>query len=107
MAVERSAKISPALESRLGAEDDDLLDVVVELERAAPEGSPSVPKLREAFERDAAPVSGAISSLGGEVTDQAWLNRTLRAKVPASAVSALADHDAVALLDVPHRLTPE
>lgn len=101
-----SPKITPALDERIRAEADDrLLDVVVELAGDAPEGG--MPELRQAFRDAAAPVEERIARAGGEVLDGAWLNRTLRAKVPAARLRELGDLDQVAALDVPHRVTPD
>jgi hypothetical protein len=110
MASDRQhGKITPALESRIGADQSDgLLDVIIELESDAPnDAPPSVPKLREAFEQAAQPVGEVVTRLGGEVTDLTWLNRTLRAKVPAAGVHELSGLDGIAALDVPHRITPD
>jgi hypothetical protein len=99
--------ITPALRSAAAGEPDDgLLDVVVEL---APD--PSVPRsvdaLREAFAQAAAPVQEAIEGLGGSVVDGAWINRTLRARVPAGRLDAVSSLEAVRALDVPHTLKPD
>jgi hypothetical protein len=99
--------ITPALEDRAQQESDDgLLDVVVELvpDSAA---APTVPAKRESFESAAAPVEVEISRLGGAVTGKAWINRTLRAQVPASRLSELSASEYVTALDVPHQITAE
>lgn len=88
----------------------ELLDVVVELHPAAGthEGAASraerVSRAREAFQREAAPVESTIQALGGEVLGTAWINQTLRARVPAEALPRLASLDAVTALDLPHAL---
>jgi hypothetical protein len=101
---EQNRKITPALGSRMRQDDaDPLLDVIVELAPDAADGS--MPEAREAFEKAVEPVSSTIRQYGGEVTGGAWLNRTLRAKLPAASVHALTGLHEVAALDVPHRVT--
>jgi hypothetical protein len=106
MSGDTHQKITDALESQLQQEQDKLLDVIVELASDPAEPS-TAPEMRAAFEKDVEPVSAAISRYGGEVVDSAWLNRTLRAKVPAVKVSELTDLREVAALDVPHRIERE
>ncbi|HWG09250.1 MAG TPA: hypothetical protein VN672_09605 [Solirubrobacteraceae bacterium] len=101
---EQSRKITPALGSRMREDDaDPLLDVIVEL--ASDPADRSIPEAREAFEKAVEPVSSTIRRYGGEVTGGAWLNRTLRAKLPATSVHALTGLHEVAAIDVPHHVT--
>ena len=100
------ANMSPELEQRAQGGADELLDVVLELQQDAP-GDDSADALREQFSHTKAPVAEAISQLGGTVTDEAWINATMRARVPVRALKALADLDAVRAMDVPHRITPD
>jgi hypothetical protein len=108
-------KVTPALASRLeAAGDDGLLEIVVELE------NPPAPKsvgradrraameaMKEDFRAAADPVEQAIQAAGGEVTGKAWLNHTLRARVPAKSVRGLVEHASVAAVDVPKPLEPD
>jgi hypothetical protein len=105
MSNESEQKITEDLRSRL-QQPDAVLDVIVEL---APEATKvrTVPERREAFEKAVEPVHDAIVRCGGEVVGSAWLNRTVRAKVPAVKVSALGDLHEVATLDIPHRIHRE
>ena len=105
-------KVTPDLAATLGdAEDDQLLDVVVELADADEPGeaptadrAAKVAHLKRTFEAHATPLEELIRSLGGEVVANAWLNRTIHARVPARAVDELARAGSVAALDKPHRL---
>jgi hypothetical protein len=108
------SKLSPSLAGHLEqAGRDDLVDLVLELHpAAAPETggasrSERVAAAREAFAQGAAPVEHAVHSAGGQVLDSAWINQTLRARVPAGAVAGLARLDAVRVLDLPHALRRE
>jgi len=102
--MDPSAKITPDLAAEVdAAESSNLLDVVVELADDAEE-APDMAAAKEAFARASEPVKEVISASGGEVLEGAWLNKTLRARVPARAVSEVADADGVSGIDVPHRL---
>ena len=91
----------------------DLVEVVLEIDsraataaRAYTSRSDKVRALKEVFARESVPVTAAIEGLGGEVTGSAWINQTMCARVPARGLDELSRLDSVALLDVPHRLTP-
>jgi hypothetical protein len=80
--------------------------VIVELEPPSPERV-SADELKVAFRQVADPVAEAIAGLGGEVKGEAWINSTLRARVPAASLGDLSELEPVAALDVPHQLTPD
>lgn len=104
--AEPRAKITPELESRAESEADDaLLDVIVEL--AGPAQRATVDETKAAFRENAEPVAQAITGLGGEVQGEAWINSTLKARIPARGLRDLSNIEAVAALDVPHRITPD
>jgi hypothetical protein len=96
-------KITRDLAAEIDAADSaNLVDVVVELVGDS-EGN-DMAAAKAAFERAAGPVSQVISGVGGEILGGAWLNQTLRARVPAEAVGQVADADGVSLVDVPHAI---
>ena len=107
--------IKPDLASQIDAADDEsLLDVVVELE--APSARAAVPtgdraavmaQMKETFRTTADPVIELIVAKGGEVLGEAWLNQTLRARVPARSVTELSSADGVTALDVPRQIEAE
>ena len=102
-----TAKITPDLAAEVEAvESSNLLDVVVELNGDL-EQAADVASAKAAFERAAVPVSKVIAGSGGEVLEGAWINHTLRARVPASAVSDVAEAEGVSVVDVPHAIEPE
>lgn len=104
------AKISEKLTEELnktGAAD--VLDVIIELRRGAdPAAAASLPRnekiaaMKEAFTRSVAPVEEAVRGIGGEVTGHAWINQTVRARVPADRVRELSEHEHIEVLDAPH-----
>lgn len=110
-----ASKLSPTLVSKVEtAHADDLVDVVLELQPADPaiaagarSRSEKIAAHQEAFSRRSEPVESAIRQVGGEVIGSAWVNRTVRARVPARGLSHLSDLEPVAVLDVPHKLEPD
>ncbi len=90
--------------------DADVLEVIVELEQqskpqttAAQSGVHSrtaqIAARKESFARISFPVETAISQAGGEVTEKAWINRTLRAKLPAKSLQRICELHEVEKLD--------
>lgn len=111
-----STKISEKLNEKLektGASD--LLDVIIELHpHAEPTAanntrsrSEKIAAMKEAYTRNVAPVEEAVRKIGGEVTGHAWINQTVRARVPADRVRELSEHDRIAVLDAPHPIEAE
>jgi hypothetical protein len=94
------------------ADASDLLEIILELHPQAESPPTAAPKTRsrsekiaakkEAFSRNVAPVEEAIRKVGGEITGLAWINQTVRARVPAQGVKELSEHEKVAALDIPH-----
>ena len=106
-------KISASLADRLANGPEGNVELIVELQPIPPTqiGAGAreeyIATLREAFEREAAPVEAAIQEAGGEVLAGAWLNQTLKVRVPAEKVADLAAIDEVVLLDLPRVLMME
>jgi hypothetical protein len=114
-----SAKITPALRSRLDAGDPaEMLDVIVEFSpaqsgAASDSGgvnetlgrSEKIAAQKREFTEVATPVEQLVTDLGGEVMGRAWLNGTLEARLRASRVRDLTTAPGVRTLDVPHRLS--
>lgn len=107
------ARISSELGSRIhGIGGEELVDVVVELRR--PEEPPieasrdeRIRALKEAFDQQAPEIERAVVAEGGVILDRAWINQTVKAKVPAGSISALAARDDITAIDVPHALEPD
>jgi hypothetical protein len=105
-----TAKLSTKLAEQLQSSDaSELLDIILELRPTARtpadksrSRSENVAALKETFSRESTPVEEAIRKLGGEVTGSAWINQTLRARVPAERVKELSEHEKIAALDLPH-----
>jgi hypothetical protein len=111
MAAERDSKISPRLLAVLveGPPDDAcLIEVVVELQRL---GVPAEGKrqermaaMQESFQRASESVTRQITQAGGQVLGHAWINRTVRGRIPADQLPVLASDDVVVRIDVPSSL---
>jgi len=111
-----AAKLSAELEQRLQSADaSSLLEIVVELRPALEEAGPAGPASRSEriaarkadAERCFAPLEEEILRVGGEVTGHAWINKTLRARLPAKEVLTLCRREEIATLDIPHVLRAE
>lgn len=92
----------------------DLLDVILELHPQAepPAAEPAsrselIAARKDAFNQSVGPIEEEVRKLGGEVTGRAWINQTVRARVPAEGVKELSKHEKVAALDLPHPIAPE
>lgn len=107
------AKLTEQLHQLLeSANASDLVDVIVELhddgelEAAEPQTkSQRIAHLKETFNRKVVPLQETVKSIGGEVTEEAWINQTLHVRVRADQVNLLGAHDEVATLDVPRPLS--
>jgi hypothetical protein len=105
--TDSSSSVTPELQQIAEAKPaDDLLDVIVELDQD-PASAGSMDEARQSFDRLKAPVGKTIADLGGTVTDAAWINSTLRARVPAKSVTPIGELASVRAVDVPHKLEPE
>lgn len=107
-----ASKVSRSLAGQVVYQaDEEPVDVVVEL-RAHPrvtDGSRAerIARVKTAFEHEAGPVRRAIEELGGEVLESAWVNNTLRTRVPKRALQQLEEDDRVASLDSTRTLEAE
>lgn len=109
-----AAKMTPDLKSQLRQTDTDgLLEVVLELHSQNQGGTAALSRgeaialRKEAFGQDVASVEETVNEVGGEVVGNAWINQTVRARVPAHGLERLSELDEVAVLDVPHTLQAE
>ena len=108
----RLAELTNSLSSEI-----DMIDVVVELDHesidslknSAPNKSRNeqISLRKESFARISSPVENIISEVGGEVTAKAWINYTLRAKLPVNGLQRISDLDEVDALDSPQELKTE
>lgn len=108
-----SARITPALAAAAGTHGvpDEALEVVLELGPVAEtaEGSRAdrIARQKAEFQAMAEPVKAVVRQLGGSVEAEAWINGTLKARVPASALRRLKDVEGIVAIDVPHRIERE
>jgi hypothetical protein len=106
-------KITPSLAARLDqASMAEVVDIVVELQPAvepvataqARSRADKISAAKDAFSHAVSPVEEVIHNVGGEITGRAWINQTVRARVPIEGVGQLSDLDKVASLDTAHPL---
>ena len=113
-----STRMSRNLEDRVQSSDEaDVVEVIVELRRddsvthrVAASGISRVEMidaLKTRFDEISSVLEEEIQNVGGTVVDRAWINQTLRARLPVKGISQLADRDDVTLIDVPHKIEPE
>jgi hypothetical protein len=110
-----STKLGQTLAEELErAKPADELDVVFEL--SATETSDAEPAksrgerialMQDAFNRNSIGLERAVQEAGGKIIDKAWINQTVRARVPAQALENLGRLESVLLIDAPRELTPE
>lgn len=111
-------KVSRNLAERLKeANASDEVEIILELhppsepETAKESGhlsrSEMIAAKKEAFSRSVTPIEETIRKLGGEITGRAWINQTVRARVPAQSVEELSGREEVAALDTPNPLKRE
>jgi hypothetical protein len=108
-------KLSEQLRAQLTQPDaSDILEVIIELHDASEPPAQQtqsrqekIAALKESFAREIAPLEDMVRSLGGEVTGHAWINRSVRARLPLEKVKQLSASEQIAKIDLPHRLTLE
>jgi hypothetical protein len=104
-------KLSADLEGQVtSCGDDDIVDVVVELRKSEPPNASGtrqekIAELKKSFERISVGVVKQVEDSGGTVLDRAWINQTLRARMPAQAVRKLSELDDVELVDLPREIS--
>ena len=109
------SKLTKELRERLEqVPHDSLVEVIVAISageigpvRAGASRGDLIATRRQQFLETVAPVERRIHSIGGEVIDHAWVNQTLRVRVPAGNIDQLTEADCVASVDAPTRLTRE
>lgn len=95
----------------------DMLEIIVELDQArgkeiiSGSGDMSrqerIAKLQEDFADQSAAVTSRIAEVGGEVLGQAWINKTLKARVPVESIQRISDDDEVTAVDLPETIQAE
>jgi hypothetical protein len=105
-------KLTPRLRQELGAVDESSqVEVIVELQPVempkAASRQERMAAMREGFERELRPVAEKIIEAGGEVLETAWLNQTVRSRIPAREVLHVAEHETVSGIDLPRKLEPD
>lgn len=108
-------KISSGLKDYLKkASDENHVEVVVELTPLPADTgaqgatrSAKIASYQQAFAESLQPVKELILRQGGDVLDSAWVNQTVKAKLPVSSLSQLAQLNQVTAIDLPHTLSAD
>jgi hypothetical protein len=108
-----SAEMAPEVAAAASDEQhsDDPLEIVLELDpgRVDLHGSRAeqIARQKASFQNLAGPVRAAVLQSGGTIESEAWVNGTIKARVPAKALRKLHELDGVSKIDVPHKLIRE
>lgn len=90
---------------------DDTFEVVLELDTARTELSGNraerIAKLKDLFQRRAAVVKAAVVQSGGTIQAEAWINCSIKARVPGRALATLREIDGIVRIDAPGTITRE
>lgn len=110
-------KLTDKLVEHIEKTGDDMLEIILELdptrgqEIVSGSGDLSrqdrIAKLQEDFTQQAAAVAAAIEKAGGEVLDHAWINKTLKARVPVGSIDTISEDAEVTAVDLPEKIQLE
>ena len=101
-------KLSGSLAAFLDKHLPEKVDVIIELSNSSkPEYKPTIEELKGAFHDQADAVTSFIHANGGNVTDSAWINKTIQATLPSDKLSEVANLEAVSAIDLPRTITPD
>ena len=116
MKIKKKVSEHLAQQIKTDTSEVDMLDIIIELEarsaitlkqNSSKSRSDQIAERKESFARISAPVEVVINRVGGKVLEKAWINRTLRAKLPVSGLEAVSELDEVEILDSSHGLESE
>jgi hypothetical protein len=95
----------------------DMLEIIIELDPTRGQKIVSgsgemsrqdrIAKLQEDFADQASAVTAKIAEAGGEILGEAWINKTLKVRVPVESIGNISDDDEVAALDLPEKIQAE
>jgi hypothetical protein len=103
-------KFSSGLINYLGVNKDANVDVIIELSPLpadpdnAHSGKSKMEINKETFYQSSKPVENFIVTHGGNVLGLAWINKTIKANIPAKSLQELARYDIIAAIDLPEKI---
>lgn len=112
----QSTKVTPKLAAQLERlHPSEMFELILELdprffrieESTSSSRMEKIACQKAAFNSAVAPIDIAIRQVGGEVTGAAWINQTLRVRVPVTAIKKLAEMEIIASLDTANSLELE
>lgn len=106
-------KISGSLENYLSKNKLSDVEVVIELNPVNFQTHTSVSQkekmaiVKEAFNKAIKPLEKIINNKGGNILHSAWINQTIKARIPTQFISDLANENSVATIDLPRSISKE
>lgn len=109
------SKLSADLLQHLeNSKDTEMLDIIIEVSPDENSNSLSedskltrqerIAVRRDSFVQQSAPIETAVQEEGGEITDRAWINQTLKARIPAKAVKKISEQQNIYNLAIPRAI---
>ena len=105
-----AARITPAVEALVThiRSANDAVDLVLELQQGAiaavGDRAERIARQKASFQALADGVKAIVLQSGGTVEGEAWINCTIKARVPARAIQRLKEADGVVTIDLPRQL---
>lgn len=107
-------KITYKLKNYLQEQPVNHVEVMIELNPATKafadsnlSRSEKIALVKQDFMKDLEPVEKLISEQGGDILGTAWLNQTVKAKIPANSLEQLAQLKQVSAIDLPNPLAAD
>lgn len=97
------------------SKDKELFDIIVELTPQTDEAKinkslsrqEKIIIMQKDFAKQSEPVESTITDAGGEVVGRAWINKTIKARVPAKSLKDISEHEDVLSVDIPNQLNED
>jgi hypothetical protein len=108
-----NSKLSPQLINYLNKNHEANVEVVIELAdpthllTSLQPGKSRIDQLKDAFFNLSNPIEHFINNNGGNVLGVAWINKTIKATIPASSLNDLAKQNNITNIDLPDVLKRE
>ena len=104
-------KLSRGLAEYLKSSLDSNIEVVIELNPTLFQSNQSflsrqqkIEQTRQSFEQALKPLEAMIQDRGGNILGAAWINQTVKARIPANCITQVAGLSTVSTIDLPRRV---
>jgi len=108
--IYQSDKITDVLKKYLEKENPESVTVIIELSPDHPVLPHSVSKkekmqsMKDNFNFQMSSLVSEVKSMGGDIIDAAWLNKTAKVQLPTNSLNKLAEIKSIELIDLPRQL---